>query len=73
MPLLQNAVLNKYLLGIVEAEWLDYFTHQKANADELKPQIAQTDSEIDVMVYELCGCGRRKCGLWRKENQKYKC
>lgn len=38
-----------------EAEWLEYFTQQKALADELKSQIVQTDKEIDVMVYELYG------------------
>ena len=63
MPLFQYAVLKKYLLGIDEknvkhfpaeaAEWLDYFTQQKAKAEELKSQIAQTDAEIDKMVYEL--------------------
>jgi len=38
-----------------EAEWLDYFNKQKAQAEELKSQIAQTDAEIDAMVYELYG------------------
>ncbi|MEX2477225.1 MAG: N-6 DNA methylase, partial [Gracilimonas sp.] len=38
-----------------EAEWLDYFTQQKSQADTLKTQIAQTDAEIDAMVYELYG------------------
>ncbi|MEX2411002.1 MAG: TaqI-like C-terminal specificity domain-containing protein, partial [Candidatus Paceibacterota bacterium] len=38
-----------------EAEWLDYFTQQKSQADALKTQIAQTDKEIDTMVYELYG------------------
>ena len=38
-----------------EAEWMVYFSEQKAKADELKSQIAQTDSEIDAMVYELYG------------------
>ena len=36
-----------------EAEWLEYFNEQKAKAEELKTQIAQTDAEIDAMVYEL--------------------
>ncbi|MFO7845274.1 MAG: N-6 DNA methylase, partial [Balneolaceae bacterium] len=40
-----------------EAEWMEYFNRQKAQADELKSQIAQTDSEIDAMVYELYGLG----------------
>ncbi|MEX2411808.1 MAG: hypothetical protein WD607_10665, partial [Candidatus Paceibacterota bacterium] len=38
-----------------EAEWMEYFNEQKAKADELKTQIAQTDAEIDEMVYELYG------------------
>ncbi|MBD3616713.1 MAG: N-6 DNA methylase [Gracilimonas sp.] len=38
-----------------EAEWMEYFNQQKAKANELKNQIAQTDSEIDGMVYELYG------------------
>ncbi|MEX0661343.1 MAG: N-6 DNA methylase, partial [Balneolaceae bacterium] len=38
-----------------EAEWMDYFNEQKTKADELKSQIAQTDQEIDTMVYELYG------------------
>lgn len=38
-----------------EAEWMEYFKEQKAGAGELKAQIAQTDAEIDAMVYELYG------------------
>jgi len=38
-----------------QAEWMEYFNQQKAKADELKSQIAQNDSEIDAMVYELYG------------------
>ena len=38
-----------------EAEWMEYFNEQKLKAEELKYQIAQTDSEIDAMVYELYG------------------
>ena len=38
-----------------EAEWMEYFNEQKSKAEELKTQIAQTDSEIDAMVYELYG------------------
>ena len=43
-----------------EAEWLDYFTQQKSHADALKTQIAQTDAEIDAMVYELYGLGEEE-------------
>jgi len=43
-----------------EAEWLDYFTQQKTQADALKTQIAQTDAEIDAMVYELYGLGEEE-------------
>tara|TARA_R100001143_G_C3360639_1_gene135232 strand:- start:4392 stop:7427 length:3036 start_codon:yes stop_codon:yes gene_type:complete len=38
-----------------EAEWMEYFNQQKAKAEGLKSQIAQTDKEIDGMVYELYG------------------
>jgi hypothetical protein len=38
-----------------EAEWMEYFNKQKVQADDLKSQIAQTDAEIDGMVYELYG------------------
>ncbi|MEX2410024.1 MAG: hypothetical protein WD607_01410, partial [Candidatus Paceibacterota bacterium] len=38
-----------------ESKWLDYFTQQKSMADTIKTQIAQTDAEIDQMVYELYG------------------
>ena len=43
-----------------EAEWLDYFNKQKAEAEELKSQIAQTDAEIDGLVYELYGLGEEE-------------
>jgi tRNA1(Val) A37 N6-methylase TrmN6 len=38
-----------------EAEWMEYFNQQKAQAEDLKSQMAQTDKEIDAMVYELYG------------------
>lgn len=71
MPLFQNAVLNTYLSGIDEAEWLDYFTQQKAQADELKTQIAQTDSEIEGMVYELYGVGEEEVGVVEKTRTNF--
>ena len=43
-----------------EAEWMEYFNSQKAKADDLKTQIAQTDAEIDGMVYELYGLGEEE-------------
>ncbi|MDR9407785.1 MAG: TaqI-like C-terminal specificity domain-containing protein, partial [Balneolaceae bacterium] len=46
-----------------EAEWMDYFNKQKAEAEELKSQIAQTDSEIDAMVYELYGLTGEEIGV----------
>jgi len=56
--------INRYLSGIdeakvnfildEEAKRMDYF-QKNAQADELKSQIAQTDSEIDTMVYDLYG------------------
>jgi len=38
-----------------EAEWLGYFTAEKAKAQALQAQIAKTDKEIDGMVYRLYG------------------
>jgi hypothetical protein len=46
-----------------EAEWMEYFNQQKAKADELKSQIAQTDKEIDAMVYELYGLTGEEIGV----------
>lgn len=46
-----------------EAEWMEYFNQQKTQADDLKSQIAQTDSEIDGMVYELYGLGEEEIGV----------
>jgi hypothetical protein len=60
MALFQQAVQNKYLKQLKkkkveltlseEAEWMEYFYEQKVKTEELKSQIAQTDSEIDGMV-----------------------
>jgi hypothetical protein len=65
MALFQHSVLNRYLSELDEAKvkfildeeaaWMEYFNRQKTQTDELKSQIAQTDAEIDVMVYELYG------------------
>ncbi len=38
-----------------EAEWLGYFTTEKAKAQALQAQIAKTDKEIDALVYQLYG------------------
>ena len=38
-----------------EAEWLGYFTAEKAKAQALQAQIAKTDKEIDALVYQLYG------------------
>ncbi|MBK6626671.1 MAG: N-6 DNA methylase [Flavobacteriales bacterium] len=38
-----------------EAEWLSYFTEQKAKAQALQAQIEKTDREIDALVYQLYG------------------
>lgn len=43
-----------------EAEWMGYFTQQKAKADELKTQINQTDKKIDELVYELYGLSKEE-------------
>jgi hypothetical protein len=49
-----------------EAEWLEYFQKQKAQADELKAQITQTDKEIDAMVYELYGLSEEEVKVVEK-------
>jgi hypothetical protein len=36
-----------------EMEWMELFESKKAQVEELKEQINQTDKEIDKMVYEL--------------------
>ena len=36
-------------------EWEDYFSQYKADCNALSAQIAATDKEIDLMVYELYG------------------
>lgn len=38
-----------------EAEWEDYFVAEQAKATALQNQIAQTDDEINQMVYALYG------------------
>jgi hypothetical protein len=38
-----------------EAEWLTYFTAEKAKAQALSAEIAKTDKEIDALVYQLYG------------------
>ncbi|MBL8003099.1 MAG: N-6 DNA methylase [Flavobacteriales bacterium] len=38
-----------------EAEWLSYFTTEKAKAQALGAEIAKTDKEIDALVYQLYG------------------
>lgn len=53
-----------------EAEWMEYFNHQKVKADELKTQITQTDKEIDGMVYELYGLSENEIGVVEACNNK---
>lgn len=36
-----------------QAEWLQYFNEQKQKAEILQQTIAQTDKEIDDLVYQL--------------------
>jgi len=52
-----------------EAEWMEYFNQQKAKADELKSQIAQTDREIDAMVYELYGLSEEEVRVVEGDKQ----
>ena len=46
----------KIKLSLAEQdEWEDYFNSYRAACEELKSQIAQTDSDIDLRVYRLYG------------------
>ena len=46
----------KIKLSLAEQdEWEDYFNSYRAACEELKSQIAQTDSDIDLHVYRLYG------------------
>lgn len=38
-----------------EFEWMSLFEENKKKAQDLQSQIAQTEREIDQMVYELYG------------------
>ena len=46
-----------------EAEWSDYFEHEKSKALEIQSKIAGTDKEIDQMVYELYGLSEEEIWL----------
>lgn len=46
-----------------EAEWLTYFTAEKAKAQALQAQIANTDKEIDALVYQLYGLTDEEIGV----------
>ena len=46
-----------------EMEWMELFEDKKAQAQELKTQINQTDKEIDKMVYELYGLTEEEIGV----------
>lgn len=50
-----NKGLLKPLTKLQEIEWMEVFEIKKAEIQELKTQISQTDKEIDRMVYELYG------------------
>ena len=40
---------------VQQDEWEDYFTQYQAACQQLRDQIAQTDSEIDQRVFDLYG------------------
>ena len=46
-----------------KAEWEDYFTAEQQKVQNLKQQIAVTDSKIDRMVYELYGLTEEEIGI----------
>ena len=46
-----------------KAEWEAYFTAEQQKVQNLKQQIAATDSEIDRMVYELYGLTEEEIGI----------
>ena len=50
------AELNKKKVELTlteKADWMSYFNEKKAEAQELKSKIDETDNEIDLMVYKL--------------------
>ena len=50
-----------------EAEWMEYFNEQKAEAQSLKAEIDKTDKEIDQMVYKLYGLTEDEIKLIEKK------
>ena len=46
-----------------EAEWVEYFVQECEKAREIAEQIAQTDKEIDKMVYALYGLTEEEIAL----------
>jgi type I restriction-modification system DNA methylase subunit len=53
----------KELTKLDEMNWMDVFETKKAEAQALKQQIDSTDSEIDVMVYELYGLSEEEIAI----------
>jgi type I restriction-modification system DNA methylase subunit len=51
-----------------EAEWLTYFTAEKAKAQALQVQIAKTDKEIDALVYQLYGLTEEEIAVVEGKN-----
>ena len=51
-----------------EAEWLTYFTAEKAKAQALQAQIAKTDKEIDALVYQLYGLTEEEIAVVEGKN-----
>lgn len=46
-----------------EAEWAEYFDQEKRKALEMQSKIADTDKEIDQMVYALYGLTEEEIGI----------
>ncbi len=55
----QNSVIKKYLAVLnteqVTAAWEVYFTQYKSALNDISAQIADTDRDIDTLVYALYG------------------
>lgn len=49
-----------------EFDWIDLFEENKKKANEIQNQIAKTDKEIDLMVYELYGLNEEEIGIVEK-------
>ena len=58
---------NKLAERKFKEEWQDLFEYDKQKALELQSQIAQTDKEIDTMVYELYGLSEEEIEIVERD------